>query len=90
MPEVRVVVTTRTHRDAVGPFEAEELHVRVTRPPADGQANRAVVRLVAGALGVAPSRVAIVAGARSPRKRLRIDGIDREELARRLRGLAGD
>ena len=90
MPELRVSVTARAHRDALGPMADGVLQVRVARPPAEGEANRAVIRLVADALRVAPSRVTIVAGARSPRKRLRVDGIAADELERRLQGLRRD
>jgi uncharacterized protein YggU (UPF0235/DUF167 family) len=62
----------------------------VTRPPADGEANRAVLRLVARALEVAPSRVTLLAGSRARRKRVRIEGIDDAELQRRLGRLRVD
>jgi len=80
-------VTPGASADAVGPFAAGTLRVRVTRPPADGEANRAVVRLVARALGLPPSRLVLVAGERGRRKRLRVDGIAAGELERRLRAL---
>jgi uncharacterized protein YggU (UPF0235/DUF167 family) len=57
----------------------------VTRPPAEGEANRAVLRLVGRAIGVSPSRLVIVSGQRSRQKRVRIDGLDADELDRRLR-----
>ncbi len=84
MPDLEVAVVPRSAADRVGPFADGVLRVRVTRPPADGEANRAVVRLVARALGLAPGRLLLVSGARSRRKRLRVDGIGAEELARRL------
>jgi uncharacterized protein len=87
--EVDLVVTPRASADRVGPFDGSILRVRVTRPPADGEANRAVVRIVARGLGLAPSRLAIVRGATSRRKRLRVDGLDTRELHERLRALAG-
>jgi uncharacterized protein (TIGR00251 family) len=90
VPELWIAVTPRAHRDTVGPYRDGVLEVRVTRPPADGEANRALVRLVAGALGVARGRVTIVSGARARRKRLNVDGIRPEELDRRLAGLARD
>ncbi len=64
--------------------------MRVTRPPADGEANRAVVHLVARALGVVPSRVTVAAGARGRRKRLWIEGLAGAELDRRLASIGGD
>ncbi|HEX2884585.1 MAG TPA: DUF167 domain-containing protein [Candidatus Limnocylindria bacterium] len=87
MPDLEVAVTPRSAADRVGPFVDGVLRVRVTRPPADGEANRAVIRLVARALELAPSRLALVSGERSRRKRLRVDGIGDEELVRRLAGI---
>ena len=80
----------RSAVDRVGPYSGGVLRVRVTRPPAGGEANRAALRLVAKALGLAPTRVTLVAGARGRRKRVRLDGIDGGELAQRLAGLGPD
>ena len=82
--ELALRVTPRAEADRVGPFADGLLQVRVTRPPADGEANRAVLRLVARALGVPSSRVTLVAGARSRHKRCAIDGISPLELETRL------
>lgn len=82
--ELALRVTARSDADRVGPFADGLLHVRVTRPPADGEANRAVLRLVARALGVPVSKVTLVAGARSRRKRCAVEGISPAELAARL------
>ena len=90
MPDIDLVVTPRAAADRVGPFRDGLLRVRVTRPPADGEANRAVLRLVAGALHVPVSRVRLIAGDRGRRKRLIVDGIDAPELDRRLAALGTD
>lgn len=84
MPDLEIAVVPRASADRVGPYADGVLRVRVTRPPADGEANRAVLRLVGRALRVPVSRLALVAGQRSRRKRIRVDGIDEAELARRL------
>jgi hypothetical protein len=60
--------------DGVGP--PGELLVRVRAAPADGAANSALVRVVARALDVAPSRVRIEHGATARRKRVVVDGAD--------------
>lgn len=90
MPEIDLVVTPRAAADRIGPYADGVLRVRVTRPPADGEANRAVVRLVADALDLAPGRLELVAGSRGRRKRLRVDGIDPETLRGRLAALGAD
>ena len=53
---------------------AFEVRVRVTAPPERGKANREVVKLLARELGVAPATLAIVRGAGSRRKTVRIGG----------------
>ena len=85
MATLELHVTPGASRDAVGPFADGVLRVRVTRPPTDGEANRAVVRLVGRALGLAPSRLVLVAGERGRRKRISVDGLGADELERRLR-----
>jgi uncharacterized protein len=79
-----LVVTPRAAANAVGPFLNGVLRVRVTRPPADGEANRVIVRLVAEALRISPSQIVLLAGQSSRTKRARIEGLSPEEVARRL------
>jgi uncharacterized protein (TIGR00251 family) len=50
------------------------LLVRTTAAPADGKANKAVIRLLAAFLGVAPSRIRLVRGKTQRNKELRISG----------------
>lgn len=90
MPDVEVAVVPRAATNRVGPYADGLLQVRVTRPPADGEANRAVLRLVASALGVPVSALELVAGARARRKRFRVTGLEPAELDRRLRAIGGD
>jgi uncharacterized protein len=88
MADLQLVVTPRAASDGVGPWRDGVLRVRVTRPPADGEANRAVLRLVARALDVPASRLELVQGATGRHKRVRIDGLAADELDRRLADLA--
>ena len=50
-----VLLSPRAARDEVGPMSDGVVRVRVTRPPADGEANRALIRVLAGALDLPPS-----------------------------------
>jgi hypothetical protein len=90
VPDIELAVTPRAAADRVGPFLNGVLRVRVTRPPADGEANRAVLRLVARAIGVPVSRLTLASGERARRKRVTVDGIDAAELRRRLAALTLD
>jgi uncharacterized protein (TIGR00251 family) len=81
-------VTPRARRSAVGGVRGDALRVNVTEPPVGGAANEACARQLARALGVRRRAVALDPGARGRRKRVHIEG-DSQDLARRLRELAG-
>lgn len=90
MPDFDLLVMPRAASDRIGPFREGVLQVRVTRPPTDGDANRAVLRLVARAIDVPITRVRLAGGVRGRRKRVSVDGIDAAELERRLIALGTD
>lgn len=79
-----VQVVPRAAAEQVGPYRDGVLRVRVSRPPADGEANRAVHRLLSRALDLPPAALRLVAGERARRKRFAVSGIDPAELGRRL------
>ena len=83
MTRVTVRLTPRAARDRIAGFdERGRLLLRVTAAPVDGAANAACLRLVAKALGIAPSRVALVAGRRSRDKVLEVVRGGQRELSR--------
>jgi uncharacterized protein len=84
---VTVRVRPRGGRDAIDGVRGDALLVRVAAPPAGGEANEAVRRLVAKACRVAPSRVSIVRGQRGRDKVIRIEGVGANQVVQRL--LAG-
>jgi len=68
-----VRLTPKGGRDAIegwiqGPDGKRYLKARVSAPPFDDQANEALVRLIAKALGVGKTKVRIVSGAASRMK----------------------
>jgi uncharacterized protein len=62
--------------------------VTVTAPAREGEANRAVVALVARVLAVPASQVILEAGGRSRDKRLRVVGVGADGVEQRLQGFA--
>jgi uncharacterized protein (TIGR00251 family) len=72
-----VLVQPRASRAKLGPIHDGRLKVAVTSPPVDGEANAAVLELVAKSLGVAKSAVEVIAGASSRRKTIRVAGVSR-------------
>ena len=81
-------VTPRAGRDeVVGVSEDGELLVKVRAAPADGAANAAVLRTIAAAAGVAPSRLQLVRGATSRTKTVSSAGATATEVKVRWPGL---
>ena len=76
-----VVVTPRSSRVRIGPVVEDRLKIAVTAPPAEGEANAAVIEAVAHALGVPKRAVEIVRGESSRRKTLRVAGVTVEQVA---------
>ncbi len=81
---LRVRVQPGAAADAVVGWRQDVLAVRVTAPPVDGAANRAVQALLARALGVRPSAVTVLRGAASRDKWLAVEGLSGAEVRRRL------
>jgi len=75
-----VRVTPRAKRNAVTKMEDGSIKVCVTAPPEDGRANDGVVETVAEWLGVKRRQVAIVTGATSRNKVVRLTGVSREQI----------
>ena len=65
-------------------FDDGVLRVRVKAPPIEGRANAALLKLLAGILGVPPSSINIVWGARTRRKLLAVEGLSQHQLNDRL------
>ncbi|MFQ5829552.1 MAG: DUF167 domain-containing protein [Candidatus Methylomirabilia bacterium] len=81
---LRVRVQPRAPTTDVVGWVGRSLRVRVAAPPIEGEANRAVIDLLARTLGVPRSAVSLVGGARGRDKLLRIAGISHETVEARL------
>lgn len=70
----------------LGEGESARLKVRVSAPPEGGKANKAICRVIAGAVGVKPGAVEVFRGHGNPEKTVRIHGAELDEVRRRLTG----
>lgn len=70
----------------VGVDSAGRLRVWVRESPVDGQANRALVVLLADLLGIPKSAVRIVSGLRSRNKVVELSGLEKDAVIRVLMG----
>jgi uncharacterized protein (TIGR00251 family) len=81
---LKVRLQPRATRNGIDGLHGDALKVKVTAPPVEGRANKAVKKLLAEQLGLSPSQIEIIAGERSREKVLRISGISRAEMEKAL------
>lgn len=79
-----VWIQPRAARDEVVGVQGDALKIRLCAPPVDGQANDALVRLLAKRLDLPRAAVTLATGHTGRRKTLRLDGLAPHEVARRL------
>lgn len=85
-----VRVTTRASRNEVTAIQDDgTVKVRIAASPKDGEANKALVSFLAEVLGVAPSKIEIVAGESGKDKLISVLDMDKDELQNRLTAYLG-
>jgi uncharacterized protein len=78
--QIKVRLRPRGSRDELIGMRDGVLQAKVTAPPVDGKANRALCKLIAKRVGVAPSRVSVLHGGKSREKVVRVEGIAQAEI----------
>lgn len=81
---LRVRLQPRAARNGVAGLHGDALKVRVTAPPVDGQANKALCAYLAKILNMAASRVNIQSGHTGRDKLVRIEGRNAADIERLL------
>ncbi len=82
--EVALHVQPRAPRNEIAGLYNGALKLRVSAPPVDDAANRAVIEYFASLLDMPKSRISIVSGTKSREKVLRIDSISLTDFSRRF------
>jgi uncharacterized protein (TIGR00251 family) len=82
---VAVHVLPRASREGVAGLAGDAVRIRLTAPPLENRANEALVRFLAAELKIPRPRVEIVSGMRGRRKVVRISGLSRDDIFRRLK-----
>jgi uncharacterized protein (TIGR00251 family) len=78
--EIKVRVLPKSSRTEIIGIEGDTYKVKLTAPPVEGKANKALIELLAGRLRIGKGRVDIVSGNRSRLKTVRIHGLSSEEV----------
>lgn len=79
-----VKVAPKAARNALNGWMGDTLKISVTTAPEKGKANQAVIELLAEALRLPKSALAVVRGETSQQKLIEIHGLDDAEVHRRL------
>lgn len=85
--DLDVQAVPRSSRDAIGKPHGDRLKLHIKSPPVDGEANAALLRLLAKTLGVPREAIELTQGHTGKRKTVRIHGLALAEITARL-GLA--
>lgn len=75
---VRVKVVPRSSKNAIAGVRGDSLVIKITAPPVEGQANKALLKFLGKKLGIPPSSIAILSGSSSREKTLLLKGLDQE------------
>jgi uncharacterized protein (TIGR00251 family) len=81
---LRARVQPAARQDTITGVHGGALRMTVAAPPERGKANEAVARLLASALNIATSRVAVVSGFTSKDKVVQVAGLTAAEVGLRL------
>jgi uncharacterized protein (TIGR00251 family) len=86
--KLKIRVTPRAKRDEVYDIlEDGTVKVRLTAPPVDGKANKALIKYFSGIFKIPSSRIEILTGFKSRNKLLAIRGMDSVEIFNKLNGI---
>jgi len=76
---IRVKVQTRASQEKIEELGIDEYKVWVTVPPAEGEANAAVIEVLADHFNVAPSLITIMTGHKSAHKLIEIPDVQYDD-----------
>jgi uncharacterized protein (TIGR00251 family) len=81
---IDVRVTPRGGRDTIVGWREGVLAVRIAAAPVEGAANAAMLKMIARRLGLPPSSVTLVSGARARIKVIEIAGMSEADVRSRI------
>ena len=82
--EISVRVHPNAARNEVVGVTDGVWQVRVSAPPVKGKANKELITLLSGLLGVGKSRIDIIRGHNTRNKVIAISGLSQEDIMKRL------
>ncbi len=83
---INVKVVPRSSVNRIIGKDQGSYRIKLTAPPVDGKANKALIDFLAGQLKIAKGNIKITGGSKSKSKRLMIQGLDEKEVKKVLDG----
>ncbi len=88
MPETQATILVKVQpnarRNEIVGFGDGTLRVKISAPPVEGKANKALIAFLSEILGVRKSNIGIEKGETSKRKRIVVEGMTQSEILERL------
>ncbi len=84
MGKIKVRVQPGASKNEIQGFQDDVLRIKLTAPPVEGKANKALIALLADALRLSKSSITIVTGQSGREKLVEVEGLSVDELRRRL------
>jgi uncharacterized protein (TIGR00251 family) len=78
--EINARIIPKSSRNEI--IGGDVVRIKVTSPPVDGKANKAVITLLSKQLKIPKKDVQIVSGEKSRNKKIRVYGISRSEFSK--------
>jgi uncharacterized protein (TIGR00251 family) len=82
--EIQLHVLPRAKRSELSGLHNGALKLKITAPPVDDAANRAIVEFFSRLLGISKSGIQIVSGLKSREKTLQVQGITRASFLKMI------
>lgn len=80
--DFNVRIIPKSSRNEIAGREGYVYRIKVTSPPVDGKANKALISLLSKILKTPKKNIEIISGEKSRKKRIRINNISNDEFRR--------
>ena len=77
---IKLRIQPRASRDEVAGIHGDSLKVKLTAPPVEGEANKALVSFLSKLFGIKKSSFRIASGEKSRTKRILVEGASVEQI----------
>ncbi|MFC1892128.1 DUF167 domain-containing protein [Thermodesulfobacteriota bacterium] len=84
--EISIKLLPRSSKNQIIIKANDVYRIKVTSPPIDGKANKALINILSKQLGIAKGNIEIISGRTSKNKRVRVKGLTKVEITQRMGG----